>query len=221
MNHSPDDPAATVLLHQVYANELRVHAVMLIWLGYRRMNVSSFAKSEEDDITGELIREMKIVAQDPDAPDWIDRYEIHEQTRQNVAGKRGKYRPIMDIEIERHHRGPRPCFGSEAKPLGDGTKKTIGRYLGEEGLAAFFSGYYPTTHGDAGMLGYVQEKTNDQWSAKLAKELSRNATKHRLVDGGSLQPFNVDAAMPAFRSDHTDDKGKPLTVIHVLLSFVG
>ena len=126
----------------------------------------------------------------------------------------------MDIEIERHHRGPRPCLGFEAKRLGHGY--TIGGnrgYLGDEGLAAFLSGYYPTTHGEAGMLGYVQEKTSEEWSAKLAKELSRNSIKHRIAEGGELQAFIAGPAMPAFCSAHTGADGKRLLVIHVLLAF--
>jgi hypothetical protein len=217
MTDSVGGDAAPILLHKVYAAELRIHAVTLIWLGYNRLKPRSLAKAEEDEITGELIREIKLVAQDSSSPDWVDHYEIREQTRQNVAGKRGKHRPIMDIEIERHHRGPRPCLGFEAKPLGRG--KAVGGYLGNNGLAAFLSGYYPTTHGEAGMLGYVQEKTCDEWSVKLAKELSRKAIKHRIAEGSELQAIKVEKAMPAYRSAHTDVNGKLLFVVHVLLDF--
>jgi hypothetical protein len=217
MTNSGDGDAAPILLHLAYAEELRVHAVTLIWLGYRRLNAASMATSEEDDITGELVREMELVAEDPSSPDWVEQCEIHEQTRQNVAGERGKERPIIDIEIRRHRRGPRARLRFEAKRLGRGY--TIGGYLGNEGLAAFFSGYYPTTHGEAGMLGYVQEKTCDEWSAKLARELARNSIKHRVAEGGELQAFNAEQAMQAFRSAHTDVGGKPLLVIHVLLAF--
>ncbi len=128
----------------------------------------------------------------------------------------------MDIEIERHDRGPRPSLGFEAKRLGHGY--TLGGkrgYLSHEGLAAFFSGYYPTTHGDAGMLGYVQEKTNEHWSDKLARELASQSSRHRVAEGGELLPFNAEPTMPAFQSCHTDASGKPLFVIHVLLCFVG
>jgi hypothetical protein len=217
VTNSANGDAGSISLHLAYAEELRVHAVTLIWLGYRRLDAASLATYEEDDITGELIREMKQVAQDPSSPDWVDHYEIREQTRQNVAGKRGKRRPIMDIEIQRHCRGPRPCLGFEAKPLGRGS--TIGGYLGDKGLAAFFSGYYPTTHGEAGMLGYVQEKTSDEWSAKLAQELTRKSRKHRIAEGSELQAVTVDPALPAFRSTHIAADGKHLLVIHVLLAF--
>jgi hypothetical protein len=217
MTKTEGDNAVAILLHEVYIGELRVHAVTLIWLGYRRLRPAAFATAEEDDITGELVRALRLVLQDPSSPNWVDHYEVREQVPLNVHEKHGKRRPKMDIEVERHRRGIRPCLGFEAKRLGRG--ETVGGYLGSEGLTAFLTGYYPTTHGEAGMLGYIQERTNDEWSAKLARELSLNATQHRLVQGRQLQRFYVESTMPAFSSEHTDTEGKPLQVIHVLLSF--
>jgi hypothetical protein len=217
MTDSADGGDPAVPLHDVYIEELRIHAVTLIWLGFRRLLAASLASSEEDDITGELVREMKLVVQDPASPDWVDHYAIHEQPPQNVGGKLGKRRPNMDIEFERQLRGPRPRLGFEAKRLGFG--HTIGGYLGEEGLGAFSSGYYPTTHGEAGMLGYVQEKSGDGWSGKLAEELTRNPTKHRLTEGGELRSCDAAPMMPAFRSSHMDSAGGAILVIHVFLPF--
>jgi hypothetical protein len=217
MTDSGHGDALSNLLHEVYAAELRVHAVRLIWLGHRRLKIATLCKAEEDDITGELVRAMKLVVQDPSSPDWVDHYAIREQSPQNVGGKWGKRRPRMDIEVERHQRGPRPCLGFEAKRLGRG--KAIGGYLGSEGPGAFLGGHYPTTHGEAGMLGYVQEKTSDEWSAKLGQELSVNSSQHRIAQGGELQALNVEVAMPAFCSGHTDTAGKLLLMIHVLLVF--
>lgn len=209
--------AAPTRLHEVYSAELRVHAVTLIWLGYGRLKTDELCMAEEDDITGELVREMRLVAQDPSSPAWVDRYEIHEQGPQNVAGKFGKWRPKMDIEVERHHRGPRPRLGFEAKRLGRGT--TIRGYLGGDGLAAFFSGHYPTTHGEAGMLGYVQEDSTDSWSGKLHKALSQKPDEHRVCAGGELKPGSTNSAAPFFCSGHSDMQTNPLLVVHVLLAF--
>jgi hypothetical protein len=218
MTNPSGGDAPSVPLHEAYAEEIRVHAVLLIWLGFKRLNTRSFATAEEDDITGEIIREMKLVTQDPSSPDWVEHYEIHEQSRQNVVGKFGKNRPIMDIQIVRHKRGPRPCLGFEAKRLGPGN--AIGGYLDKEGLDAFLSGYYPTTHGEAGMLGYVQAGTTESWSQKLAKAFSKNPEKHRVNKDCKLVPVNAKSAGPYFSSSHTDGKNKPLLVVHVLLPFM-
>jgi hypothetical protein len=218
MTNPVADDSTSILMDQVYAKQMRIHAIMLVWMGYRRLDAASMTKSQEDDITGELKRKIKEVTQDPSAPDWVDCYEVAEQVRQNAGKKRGKRRPIMDIEMERHCRGNRPHLGFEAKPLRRG--KSVGAYLGEKGLGAFVSGYYPTTHGDAGMLAYVQDETSDEWSKKLAKQLSSKAKKHRVARDGQLQTFNAEDTMPAFSSGHLDKTGKPLFVIHILLSFL-
>lgn len=218
MTDSGDLASAGVLfLHKVYAEELRVHAVTFIWLGYRRLDAASLALAEEDDITGELVREMKVVALNPSSPAWVDHYEIHEQVPQNVGGKRGKRRPKMDIEFERHDRGPRPRLCFEAKRLGRGA--TLGSYLGDEGLGAFLCGYYPTTHGEGGMLGYVQNTADKDWATKLGDELMQGHKKYRVVDGGELKMIDVIPEMPFFRSGHTDENGHAFLATHIILPF--
>jgi hypothetical protein len=218
MTDAAEVNAAPVSLHDVYIAQLRVHAVTLVWFAYRRLKATDFRESEEDDITGELVRAIRHFQDEPASPDWTQHYVVREQVPQNVEQKRGKRRPKMDIEVERHQRGNRPCLGFEAKRLGRG--KDTGGYLGSEGLGAFLTGYYPTTHGDAGMLGYIQEANADSWSAKLARELLRNATKNRTLQGREWQRSDVEPTMPAFRSHHTDAQGNPLLVTHVLLPFV-
>ena len=217
MSTDNPDEAVPVLPHQVYAEALRAHAVTLIWLGYQRLNASSFAIADEDDITDELVEQINLARQDPTSPNWVDHYEVHEQRRERIDGKRGKGRPIMDIEIECHRRGPRPRLGFEAKRLGRGN--SVGDYLDDEGLGAFLTGYYPTTHGEAGMLGYVQEHTPKDWSVKLASSLNDNREKYRVTTGGDWRSFSADVASLSSCSSHADASGNPLFVIHVLLSF--
>lgn len=208
-----------IFLHDVYLAEFRRHAITMIWMAFGRLAAEDLVTGDEDDITGELVREVRVVLQDSLAPDWVDHYEVREQVPQNTVEKRGNRRPKMDIELERHQRGMRPCLGFEAKRLGRG--RSLGGYLGSEGLGAFLSSYYPTTHGEAGMLGYVQERSADMWSTKLATELSRKACKHRVVRGCGLKRCDSDADMPAFYSGHTDVEGRSLLVVHILLPFAG
>lgn len=211
------DDSVPVLPHVVYANELRIHAVTLIWMGHQRLDASSFAAADEDVITGELVKATKLVIQDPASPEWVDRYEVHEQVPQNVEGKQGKRRPQMDIELERRGRGSRPRLGFEAKRL----KKSSGLrdYLGNEGMSAFLSGYYPTTHGEAGMLGYVQEDSSDEWSFRFANELSSDSQKHQVVVDGGWRAMAEETGSPWFASQHLSSDQKPLGIVHVLLPF--
>jgi hypothetical protein len=211
-----DDLDSAPILHEEYKYALRVHAVSLIILGYRRLGVGSLTSAEEDDITGELVRSIKLVVADPASPEWVEHYEIREQVPQNVSNKLGKRRPRIDIEIERNIRGPRPCLGFEAKRLGRGAR--LSDYLGTDGLGAFLSGHYPTTHGQAGMLGYVQEKNTDHWLNRLSQEFDQG--KHQVTTEGGWKMLNPILETPLYVSGHSDSNGKLLSIVHLLLPFV-
>ncbi len=203
-------------LHEVYILELREHALVLIWLGYQRMRGTDFSTAEEDDITGELTRHMDEVIQAEDAPLWAEHYTVSEQIRSHTPDKLGKRRPIVDVEFERHKRGPRPRFRFEAKRLGRGAGP--GDYLGSEGLGAFLDCYYLRTHNEAGMLGYIQSGAEDQWADKLATRL--NSSQYRVVKGGTWEALPVAEGPPhVYRTMHSDKNCVVLTVLHVLLLF--
>jgi len=122
----------------------------------------------------------------------------------------------MDIEFECHRRGVRPRLGFEAKRLGNG--KAAGDYLGAEGLAAFVSGYYPTTHGEAGMIAYVQERSVDSWATKLCSELTRHEKAHSLI--GGWVPHERCTGQSTYSSTHQLTGSAKLLVTHVLLPFL-
>ncbi len=214
MSSSDDD--TSLVLHAAYADALREHAVKLIWMGHQRLEFASFSSSEEDDITGELVRVIKKVCCDPIAPEWVDHYEVHEQTRQNTNGNRGKRRPMMDIEIECHRRGPRPKLGFEAKRLGHG--HTAKKYLGDEGMTAFLNNYYPTTHGEAGMIGYVQQSTAASWSQEIFMQVLSEKTTYG-VASDAIQTICQGSATVGYRTEHCDHQERQLIVLHVFLPF--
>lgn len=185
MTADDEHSAPEIPLRETYAEQLRAHALELITLGYHRLDAPSFQHAEEDEITGELVKAIKLVLHDPESPEWVERYVVQEQIPQNVAGRRGKHRPKMDIEIEHHRRGTPPRLGFEAKRLGP--NHGVSNYLGEEGLLAFINGYYPTTHGEAGMLGYVQSATPAVWHQKLVTALLAAPAKYRVRTSPTLQ----------------------------------
>jgi hypothetical protein len=204
-------------LHGIYVIELREHALALIWLGYRRIRVRDFVTAEEDAITGELVRQMKSTIEDNDAPTWTQHYSVSEQVRSDAKGKLGKHRPIVDVELERHKRGKRPRLRFEAKRLYAGSGVTD--YVGADGLGSFLDGYYSRTHDEAGMLGYVQTRTDDYWAGKLGAKLI--APSCRIITGGDWKHLRIVAALPhTYQTIHSDLDGLPLFIFHVLLSFV-
>jgi hypothetical protein len=203
-------------LDAVYVVELRQHALAIVWLGYSRMNANAFAKAEEDTITGELVKEMKQAIEDDNAPAWAEHYSVSEQVRANTEGKMGKYRPIVDVELERHKRGQRPRLRFEAKRLGRGSG--VSDYVGAEGLGAFLDGYYVSTHNEAGMLGYVQTQTENHWAGKLGAVLI--APAHNITAGGDWSHVQISGASPyTYQTVHSDRNEVVLYVSHSLLSF--
>lgn len=208
--------ADTQWLHEVYIVELREHALVLIWLGYQRMQGTDFSTAEEDDITGELARHMDEITQAEDAPPWAEHYTVKEQIRSHTPDKLGKRRPIVDVELERHKRGIRPRLRFEAKRLGRGVG--VGDYLGSEGLGAFLDCYYSRTHNEAGMLGYIQGGTEQEWAEKLARGLT--SAQYRILSNGGWEHLPIAGAPPyTYRTVHSDQEGIHLLVLHVLLRF--
>lgn len=206
-------------LHEIYIVELREHALALVWMGYQRMEPPAFAESEEDDITGELVRHMRSAIEDSGAPTWVEHYSVSEQVRSSAEGRLGKRRPIVDVEFERHRRGMRPRLRFEAKRLGRGAG--VGDYLGDEGLGAFLVGHYSRTHQEAGMLGYVQTGSGDSWAGRISAELSANPKRHRVTDDGAWRQLLITAALPlCFQTEHFDERKQPLLILHVLLQFL-
>lgn len=208
----------TTRLREVYVVELREHALALVWMGYQRMAPAAFAESEEDDITGELVRQIKSAIEDSEAPVWVEHYSVSEQVRSAAPGKLSKRRPIVDVEFERHRRGIRPRLRFEAKRLGRGAG--VSGYLGEEGLGAFLVGHYSRTHGEAGMLGYVQTDTEAIWAYKIAAKLAANPGYCRLAADGAWRRLDLTSApQHSYQTAHLDTHDIPLLVVHVLLRF--
>jgi hypothetical protein len=205
-------------LQSAYITQFRNHALSLLWLGYQRLNPSDFVNAEEDEITGELKREIVNVLEDSSSPKWVEHYFVPEQVRVNVKRRRGKDRPIIDIEIERSRRGKRPRLPFEAKRLGRGSN--VGDYLGDDGLRAFLDGTYPTTHCEAGMLGYIQEDTEYNWAAKLSKRLSKTPRPYKVTSNGQWTIYKCSQPPSnTYQSIHNNKTRNQIKVIHLLLLF--
>ena len=218
MSNSAEAPDSNpVTLYAAYAESMRIHALTLISLGYARITPARFATAEEDTITGELAREMKAAIENETAPEWTEHYSIAEQVRANTAGKEGKSRPIVDIELERHKQGRRPRLRFEAKRLGP--NHNAANYFGDGGLEAFVTGYYDRTHNDAGMLGYVQSLNEAEWATKLSAESKQRSSLLSITQEWSA--FSRAECPPhTFHTCHQDHSGNDLDVFHVLLGFL-
>ena len=208
-------------LSHVYLAALRRHAHQLLAEGYQRMDKALFSLAEEPTITGELIREMvEFMETVPDAPNWVDSYSIHDDPPVNSSGRTGKRRPRVDIEFERTCRGRRPRLCFEAKRLNTKTEHRISAYLGPDGLGCFLEGRYPTTHAEAGMLGYVQNDDEESWLNKILDELNTNPKKYAVTKPAPTRQAAGKSTLFTLTSCHKPNKGQAaLNVHHVLLGF--
>ena len=85
-------------------------------------------------------------------------------------------------------------------------------------MAAFVNGYYPTTHGEAGMIGYVQAVSVEAWSEKLCAELTRKAQFHSVVEPWAQN--RSENSEQFYSSTHQTSTGSKLLVTHLLLPFL-
>jgi hypothetical protein len=198
-----------------------LQAHRLLQLGYSKLDAKSYANVEEPDITGDLRGAMEAVIDDPNADPWLHFYYVEDEHHVNDGKRKGKRRKRVDIRITASRPRPRNHLSFEAKRLSD--TSPIGDYLGNEGLGCFLSGDYAALDGEAGMLGYVQSRTVEDWSAALEKRLNDDETSFGIVDGivWAEHPFRGGPPM-TFHSRHLRKSiGKQIDIFHNLLVFYG
>ena len=117
-----------------YRSAFRRQVFELLKWGYERLDFLGYQDSDEENITGELVKEIRNVTEDRSSPSWAWHFAIHEDPLINTNGRLGKWRLKLDIEFERTGTGKRPRYPFEAKRLRSKTHATIGEYLGPEGL---------------------------------------------------------------------------------------
>jgi len=195
--------------------------LVLVQMGYDRLDSSSYSRHAEEEITGELVKAIKQALYDPDSPEWCDRYGCCEEERINTAKRLGKKRRRVDISFESNEARPRPRFQFEAKPLKDG--RSVRAYLGTDGLGCFFAGQdaYAREQDDAGMLGYVQTDDEATWAGRIRDRLMASPKEHHVACDGGWSDYNVTGGPGrVYRTQHDRaDPPRALTIFHVLLMF--
>ena len=166
--------------NQEYCASFRRKAFRLIMLGYNRLDTLRFKESEETDITGELAQQIREVIQDQSAPHWAWGFSVHDDPPVNIPGRLGKRRPRLDIVLELTCRGSHPCYPFEAKRL-SGTAFGPSKYIGEGGLQDFLCGKYASRQSEAGMLGYVQSHTQEEWAIRIKRKFEKMISAMRLL----------------------------------------
>lgn len=195
----------------------RAHS--LLGRGYAVLEPSKYSRAEEEDITGDLVQAMQIVEDDPNAPRWVTLFSVHGEAGIHDPKRKGKRRRRLDIRIDSAAQRPRNRLSFEAKRLGPNHGASV--YLGENGLQRFIDGRYAKGETSAGMLGYVQAGSPDEWAEKIEKAIARNAVKlHPLTSSPWRREQLVVELTHTYRSGHSRPSvGQPVEIYHTLLPF--
>ena len=191
----------------------------MLALGYSRLDAPKYHDADENLLTQEFAAALRKVANDAGSPRWAAQFVVHEKQKQNDGKRQGNYRLELDIVLERTQHGRNPTFVIEAKRLGP--RHPVTTYLGPKGMGAFISCEYAKEHGDAGMLGYVQSQTMDQWCDSIGRELGAPNANYHVETNGTWQPHAFRGG-PAktYCSRHTRSGNRgAITIYHTLLNF--
>jgi hypothetical protein len=204
----------------IYWEKFRERVFSLLKMGYDRLSVKAHKDSEETEITGELVKVLRDITEEPSSSKWTWHFSIHDDLPVNVPDRRGKRRPRLDIQFERTGRGPHPHYAFEAKRLAAG-HNGVSDYLGKEGLGRFLRGLYAQEDSEAGMLGYVQSDSEEYWLSQIRQRLINNVNEMHVCTGGELvnAPI-IPALIHCYRSKHTRiSSAEPIIIYHLLLLF--
>lgn len=195
----------------------RVH--QLIGMGYATLTPNEFSDAQEEEITGELVRAIESVLDNPNTPDWADLFNIHEEPRIHDPIRKGKSRRRLDIRIDSSVNRPRTRLCFEAKLLGPNNR--ISKYLGTDGLKRFLDGRYARDYDIGVMLGYVQDGNCDEWAQKIGTAIVKDKKKLGLMTTSPWRKEKLTEKVPfTYRSGHKrPDVQRQIEIYHTLLCF--
>ncbi len=131
--------------------------------------------------------------------------------------REGKKRRAIDLSFVSSEAAPRLRFSFEAKRMYHGG--SVGAYLGNEGLGCFIGGEYGFNESAAGMLGYVQNRTAEEWSERIKVKMeSKREAILLLSDPAWINTELFVLGMKVKRSLH--DRRRNLGMITIYHSFL-
>ena len=195
---------------------IRVH--QLLELGYRKLTSLAWSTAGETAITGEIVRAMDEVLENPPQY-WFRHFSVHDDPPVNAPGHLGRSRKRLDIKIVSSQYLPRSKFSFEAKRLGK--HNPVSGYVGSDGLQCFLRGDYAAAEDDAGMLGYVQWDTAENWASKIQAKFEESYNDFALYDNSTWRKYPMRSG-PTYTYHTRHNRvslGRPIDIYHTLLMF--
>ncbi len=201
---------------RVFIDAFIGHAHRILSAGYARLDAPACQSSEEDEITGDLAREMaEVIGTDPSPV--MRMFQVHDQHPVTPPGgpktnrRVGKRRSKIDLQFVANTGSGFHRFSWEAKRLGPG--HAIGAYLGPAGLGCFLSGQYSSDCEFGGMIGYAQGGTCETWHQVIHDRLGS------LIESLAVAIY-PDVPVKIIRSNHDRKSvGRGIRIFHTILQF--
>ena len=202
-----------------YWDAFRRDVFLLLVMGYKRLASAQYSTSEEPDITGELVKAIRQVTEDPTSPQWAMPFAIHDDPPLNDNKRLGKRRKRIDIQFELTDTRPHPRYSFEAKRLS--RKSHTGAYRVPKGMGEYLAGNYARDSHEAGMLAYVQTENQSAWAKRISNVIGKRAAALMLTQDGQWTRVDMIAGLQhIYRTKHSRPAvGRPITLFHILLSF--
>ncbi|HEY4034036.1 MAG TPA: hypothetical protein VGL94_08760 [Ktedonobacteraceae bacterium] len=203
---------------QEYWPPFRQHAHELLAWGYEDTKSRIMQDHEEEEITGFITEAIQNRLVASDCPRWCERYALKENNPVPGKGLTGKRRKVPDFIFELTV-PPRPEYILEAKRLRTESNFREGYYF-QKGLARFLREEYALRYLEAGMIGYMQCDTSDEWIERLKCYLHHDA-EHDCKLNLKLSPHDVrvfPAILQEWVSEHTRPTGNDIAIYHILLN---
>lgn len=197
----------------------------LLRLAYSMLTPSDYVGAEEEDITGEMRKHMRYLTEDAPTEPWMNFYSVHNEDPvddvldpETKKKRKGKKRPRLDIRFVWKQRIPNTSFCVEAKRLY--RRDSPSKYVGDDGLGAFLSGYYAKGSDASGMLGYVQAESLNHWLPRLTVKIGRaggGGAKSRLQP--LVKQMFEGGPNEVYVSRHSRKGDCAIEVFHTFLAF--
>jgi hypothetical protein len=173
---------------------------------------------EEEEITGFITEAIQNRLATAGCPVWCEHYAVKENNPVSGKGLTGKRRKVPDFIFELTS-PPRPEYILEAKRLRAESQFREGYYF-HKGLARFLREEYASRYLEAGMIGYIQCDTSDEWGERLKDYLKHDAEHDDKLKLKS-PPYDIQVfptISQEWVSEHTRPTGNDIAIYHILLN---
>ena len=204
----------------------RKRVFQLIYEGYVRLknNDKDYSQAIEEAISHDLKEEIEKFSEDDNLPrkfqQWVQKFSVYCESPISPHGEIGRRRPRLDIRFRSGER-PFPTFVFEAKRLYSASKSAD--YFGNNGIERFWNetGYPVNTFGEAGMLGYIQNKDVTYWIDSLKKQFEKRRGALHACEHSNWEPaIQIKELQHTFYTQHQPTGKKEVVIIfHLLLLF--